>query len=61
MVFVARSKWCRPDHVDPNTFSVGFEIVHMAPNDLTIFQRMFEKYGSQNTFRNKSSQDYFWR
>jgi len=61
MVFVARSKWCRPDHVDPNTYNVGFEIINMAPSDMVIFQRMFEKFGSQNTMRSKSSQDYFWR
>jgi hypothetical protein len=61
MVFVARSKWCRPDHVDPNTYNVGFEIINMAPSDMLIFQRMFEKYGSQNTMRSKNSQDYLWR
>ncbi len=61
MVFIARSKWCRRDHVDPNTFNVGFEIINIAPSDMTIFQRMFEKYGSQNTTKGKSSNDYMWR
>jgi hypothetical protein len=61
MVFIARSKWCRRDHVDPNTFNVGFEIVNMSPSDMLIFQRMFDKYGSQNTSRSKSSDDYLWR
>ena len=61
MVFVARSKWCRPDHVDPNTYNVGFEIINMAPSDMVIFQRMFDKYGSQNTMKSKSSNDYLWR
>lgn len=61
MVFIARSKWCRPDHIDPTTFNVGFEIVNMAPSDMVIFQRIFEKYGSQNTMRNRSSDDYLWR
>jgi len=61
MVFVARSKWCRPDHVDPNTYNVGFEIINMAPSDVAIFERMFDKYGSENTMRNKSSNDYLWR
>ena len=61
MVFIARSKWCRPDHVDPNTYNVGFEIVNMSPGDMLIFQRMFDKYGSQNTTRGKSSNDYMWR
>ena len=42
MVFIARSKWCRPDHIDPTTFNVGFEIVNMAPSDMVIFQRIFK-------------------
>jgi c-di-GMP-binding flagellar brake protein YcgR len=61
MVFIARSKWSRRDHVDPNTFNVGFEIVNMAPSDMLIFQRMFDKYGSQTTRKSKSSNDYLWR
>jgi hypothetical protein len=61
MVFIARSKWCRPDYVDPNTYNVGFEIVNMAPSDMVIFQRMFEKYGTQNSQRSKRSDDYLWR
>lgn len=61
MVFIARSKWVKRDHVDPNTFNVGFEIVNIAPSDMQIFQRMFEKYGSQNTSRIKRSDDYLWR
>lgn len=61
MVFIARSKWCRPDHIDPTSFNVGFEIINMAPSDMVIFQRIFEKYGSQNTSNRKSSDDYLWR
>jgi len=61
MVFIARSKWCRRDYVDPFTFNVGFEIINMAPGDTLIFQRMFEKYGSQHTMRSKGSDDYLWK
>jgi hypothetical protein len=61
MVFIARSKWCRPDHVDPNTYNVGFEIINIAPSDMQIFQRMFDKYGAQNTFKNRASDDYLWK
>jgi hypothetical protein len=60
MVFIARSKWCRRDRIDPFTFNVGFEIVNMAPGDMQIFQRMFDKYGS-NSMKNKSSNDYLWK
>jgi PilZ domain len=61
MSFIARSKWCHPDHVDPNTYNVGFEIVQMAPSDMVIFQRMFDKYGAEKRTKSKSSNDYMWR
>jgi len=61
MSFIARSKWCHTDHVDPNTYNVGFEIVNMAPGDLVIFQRMFDKYGAEKRMKSKSANDYMWR
>ena len=61
MVFIARTKWCRPDHIDPTSFNVGFEIVNMAPSDMVIFQRMFEKYGTQNAMKTQNPNDYLWR
>ena len=61
MAFVARSKWCHPDHVDPNTYNVGFEIVQMAPGDMMIFQRMFDKYGAEKRSKSKGSNDYLWK
>lgn len=61
MVFIARSKWCQPDHVDPTSFNVGFEIINMSPSDMLIFQRMFDKYGTENRMKNRNSDDYLWR
>ena len=61
MVFIARSKWCQPDHIDPSSFNVGFEIMNMSPSDMTIFQRMFDKYGTENRMKSRSSDDYLWR
>lgn len=61
MVFVARSKWCHRDYVDPNTFNVGFEIINMLPGDMAIFQRMFDKYGAENRLKNRNSNDYLWK
>lgn len=61
LIFIARSKWCHPDHIDPTSFNVGFEIVNMAPSDIVIFQRIFEKYGSEQAAKRKSSDDYLWR
>ncbi|MEP0805395.1 MAG: PilZ domain-containing protein [Chloroflexota bacterium] len=60
MVFIARSKWCRPDHIDPTSFNVGFEIINMAPSDMMIFQRIFEKYGREQVSK-KGSTDYLWK
>ncbi len=57
--FIARSKWCRHDYIDPNTFNVGFEIINMAPSDMEIFQRIFDKYGSDNA--RKGSDNYLWK
>jgi len=59
MVFGARSKWCQRDHIDNNTFNVGFQITDMNPGDVEIFSRMFEKYGTKNNRGN--DQDYLWR
>ncbi len=61
MVFIARSKWCQPDHIDPTSFNIGFEIINMSPSDMAIFQRMFDKYGTENKTRNRTSDDYLWR
>lgn len=61
MIFIARCKWCHPDHIDPTSFNVGFEIVNMAPSDMLIFQRIFEKYGSEQAAKRKGSDNYLWR
>jgi hypothetical protein len=61
MIFVARSKWCHKDHIDPSSYNVGFEILNMDPSDMVIFQRMFDRYGAENRSNNKRSDDYLWR
>lgn len=45
MTFVARSRWCRVDPLDPYLYNVGFQLLTIAPSDLVIFHRMLEKYG----------------
>ncbi len=59
MVFVARSKWCRPDKIDPTLFDAGFEIVDMIPGDAEIFRLIFERYGSLEDVRENRA-DYLW-
>lgn len=62
LVFAARSRWCRTDHVDPTLFNIGFQIVEIAPEDLQAFIRIFEKHSRQSE-NNKDDKkaDYLWR
>src|SRR5512142_689461 len=54
MVFIARSKWCRPDRIDPTLFDAGFEIMEMMPGDADIFRLIFERYGTvDSTFQDR--------
>ncbi len=59
MVFIARSKWCRPDRIDPTLFDAGFEIIEMMPGDAEIFRMIFERYGSLDDDRTNGA-DYLW-
>jgi PilZ domain-containing protein len=59
MVFIARSRWCRPDRIDPSLFDVGFEIMDMTPGDAEIFKVLFERYGSQEG-QHQDRADYLW-
>jgi hypothetical protein len=45
MVFIARTKWCKMDDIEPNQYRVGFEIVEMMPDDREIFMRIVSKFG----------------
>ena len=47
MVFVARSKWCEVDPLDPFVYNVGFQLINIAAGDLEIINRMIEKYGKE--------------
>ena len=42
----ARSKWCRPDPIQPYMYYVGFEISNLAADDLEVIKRIAEKYGA---------------
>lgn len=46
IVFLARSKWCKIDDIQPNLFRVGFELLEILPEDKEIFFRILRKYGS---------------
>ncbi|MBN1451925.1 MAG: PilZ domain-containing protein [Anaerolineales bacterium] len=48
MIFVARSKWCKVDPLDPFCYNVGFQLINISPEDVKIFNRLMEKYGKQH-------------
>ena len=48
MVINGRSKWCQADRLEPNSYNVGFEVNIVSRDDSEIFQRMYEKYGSDS-------------
>lgn len=52
MVFVARSRWSNVDPLDPYVYNVGYQLIHISPGDLEIFNRMMEKYGREHDKRN---------
>jgi len=47
MVFVARSKWCQIDPLDPFVYNVGFQLINISASDYNIINRMIEKYGKK--------------
>jgi hypothetical protein len=47
MVFIARSKWCKADPIDPYIYNIGYQLIHISPGDIEIFNRMMEKYGRE--------------
>jgi hypothetical protein len=48
IVFVARSKWCQVDPLDPFCYNVGFQLINISPEDAEIFNRLIEHYGKQH-------------
>ena len=45
MEFIARSRWCNVDPIDPYVYNIGCQLIQITPADLEIFNRMMEKYG----------------
>jgi hypothetical protein len=46
MIFIAKSRWCKMDEIQPNLYHVGFEIVEIMPDDREIFMNIIKKYAS---------------
>ena len=45
MVFVAKSRWCKPGNI-PFLFYTGFQIIEIMPDDKVIFESIAKKFGS---------------
>jgi hypothetical protein len=50
IVFSARSKWRKPDVVEPYLFDIGFAIVDIQPHDASIITRIAERYAAQDAY-----------
>ena len=46
--FVARSKWCQPDSIEPCQYYIGFDIIDIDPHAAEIVQCIVDKYGVQD-------------
>lgn len=44
IVFIARTKWCKMDLIQPNLFQVGFSISEIVPEDREVFLKIIQKY-----------------
>jgi hypothetical protein len=47
--FVARSKWCQPDSLEPRQYYIGFDIVDIAPQAAEIVECIVDKYGERES------------
>jgi hypothetical protein len=50
--FVARSKWCQADKIEPCQYYIGFDIVDISPHGAEIVQCIVDKYGVQDILVN---------
>jgi hypothetical protein len=46
IVFIATSKWCKTDEIQPNLYRVGFAIVEILPEDKQVFINLVRKYSA---------------
>ena len=60
-MFSGRSKWCRPDYIDPTTYNVGYEFINISKSNAVLLQRIYENYGSKSGQNNRNSNDYLWK
>lgn len=44
IVFIARSKWCKMDDIQPNLYQTGFQVIEIVPEDREVFLRIIQKY-----------------
>jgi hypothetical protein len=47
--FIARTKWCRPDSIEPYLYDIGFEIIKISNEDAGVIKRIVDKYGSRDS------------
>ena len=49
--FVACTRWCHIDPLEPGLFVIGFELIKIEPHDKEIIQHIVDKYSArENAF-----------
>jgi hypothetical protein len=60
--FTGRSIWCRPDHIDPTSYNVGYEFVNISQANELVVQHIFENYGLKpGDSKRSNNNDYLWK
>jgi hypothetical protein len=49
IAFVARSRWCEADKIEPCQYYAGFDIVDIDPQAARVVQSIVDKYGANDT------------
>lgn len=47
--FLASSRWCHVDPLEPGLYDIGFEIIRIDPHDAAILQRIVDKYTTKES------------
>lgn len=45
IIFIGRSRWCKMDTIEPNSYHVGFQLMEIMPDDKEIFLYIVKKFG----------------
>jgi hypothetical protein len=47
--FMASTRWCKIDPLEPSLYDIGFEIIRIDSRDADIVQRIVDKYSARES------------